>query len=213
MIAVICGATGLTGSIVVGRLLMDPQISQLISVSRKSLDIKSPKLKEIIISHLSEIPNYHPQLRGDIYFCCLGGTLKEAGSREKFKQVDYDAVIEFGKIANAHRCYSFVLISSIGASSNSLFFYNRIKGDVEIALQKLSFKSLIIFRPGFLIGNRKNYRRGERMFVEVFRWISPFFPSIIKKRVMTHAQELAERMVLEGKNPRPGVLILESHKI
>ncbi|MFI5303507.1 MAG: oxidoreductase [Nitrospiria bacterium] len=213
MIAVICGATGLTGSILVGKLLTDPEISQLISVSRKSLDIKSPKLKEIIISHLSELPNYHSQLRGDMYFCCLGTTLKEAGSREKFKQVDYDAVLEFGKIANAHCCYSFVLISSIGANSNSLFFYNRIKGEVELALQKLSFKSLIIFRPGFLIGNRKNFRRGERMFVEVFRWVSPFFPSIMRKRVMTHAQELAERMVLEGKNPRPGVLILESHKI
>ena len=213
MIAVICGATGLVGSILVGKLLLDEEVSQVISVSRNPLGLKSPKLKEIFISELSEISRHQSELQGDIYFCCLGTTRKDAGTEERFKKVDYDAVFEFGRIAKTHESRSFVLISTTGASSNSPFFYGRIKGEVENALQKMNIKRLVIFRPSFLVGKRKAFRLGERVFVGTVSLVSPILPGIIKKRLMTKAQDLAERMLIEGKNPHPGVFIIESHNI
>ena len=213
MIAVISGATGLTGSILVGKLLLDGEISQVISVSRNPLGVKSPKLKEIFIPELSEMSRHQAELKGDIYFCCLGTTRKAAGTHEKFKKVDYDAVLEFGKIAKLQDSRSFVLISSTGANSNSPFFYGRIKGEVENALQKMNIKRLVIFRPSFLVGKRKTFRLGERVFIGTVSLFSPILPGFIKKRLMTNAQDLAERMLIEGKNPIPGVFIIESHKI
>jgi hypothetical protein len=80
-------------------------------------------------------------------------------------------------------------------------------------LQKMNFKRLVIFRPSFLLGKRKTFRLGERVFVGTMGLVSPILPGIIKKRLMTNAQDLAERMLIEGKNPHPGVFIIESHKI
>ncbi len=155
------GATGLVGSLLVNKLLVDNDITQVISISRKLLHIKNPKLKEIIITTLSDLTLHQSELQGDIYFCCLGTTIKDAGSQENFKKVDYDAVIAFARIAKIHNAQSFVVISAAGADTNSLFFYSRVKGEVENVLQKMHLKRLVIFRPSVLVGNRKTFRLGE----------------------------------------------------
>ncbi len=208
MIAVISGATGLVGSLLVNKLLIDNDITQVISVSRNSLHIENPKLKEIIITTLSDLSLHQSELQGDIYFCCLGTTIKDAGSQENFKKVDYDAVIEFARIAKIHNAQSFVVISAAGANMSSLFFYSRVKGEVENALQKMHLKRLVIFRPSVLVGNRKTFRLGERIFIEILKTISLFTSRSLKKRMLTDAQDLTTQMLIEGKKSQAGIFFI-----
>jgi uncharacterized protein YbjT (DUF2867 family) len=93
MIATLIGGTGLTGSSLVRQLLADPAITKVISISRKSLEISNPKLAEVSISDLAELSSIESKIRGDLYFCCLGTTIKAAGSKENFEKVDHAAIV------------------------------------------------------------------------------------------------------------------------
>lgn len=199
MIVVIVGSTGLVGSTLLRKLLADNEIQQVISVSRRSALIDNKKLKEIIISDLSELPNFQNDLKGDVYFCCLGTTIKLAGSQKNFRKVDYDAIVNFGKIAQANNAKSFVVVSAMGANSKSLFFYSRVKGDTERALQKLGLNKLVIFRPSLLIGNRNDFRLGEAIAERILKSFSCFLPNKINKKLMTNVDLLADKMLFEGK--------------
>lgn len=199
MIAVIAGSTGMVGSILLDKLLNDDAITEVISVSRKSVHIENKKLQEILVTDLSELHSHQTELKGDVYFCCLGTTIKDAGSRENFKKVDYEGVIEFAKIAKMNNAQAFVVISAYGASAKSFFFYSRVKSETEAALKQLGLTRLVIFKPSLLIGNRKSFRLGEKISVTIMKALAPILPKALKKRMMTYATDLAEKMLVEGK--------------
>ena len=127
MIATLIGGTGLTGSFLVRKLLADPAITKVISVSRKPLNISNAKLTEVLVSDLAELPSIESKIRGEIYFCCLGTTIKAAGSKESFEKVDHGAVVAFATLARAHNARSFTFVSAMGATASSMFFYNQVK--------------------------------------------------------------------------------------
>ena len=95
------------------------------------------------------------------YVCCLGTTIKAAGSREAFIAVDRELVLRLAKVAQAHGARQAILVSSVGASRQSANFYLRVKGEVEDALSGLGFERVDILRPGLLLGERRERRRGE----------------------------------------------------
>jgi len=101
MIATVIGSTGLTGSALVRKLLADSEITKIISVSRKSLNIAKTKLTEVLISDLAELLSIESRIRAELYFCCLGTTIKTAGSKENFEKVDHTVIIAFAKIESA----------------------------------------------------------------------------------------------------------------
>src|ERR1700689_1938428 len=115
MIAALTGSTGLTGSVLVRRLLADAAITKVISVSRKPLQIAHAKLTEVLVSDLAQLASFEPLIRADLYFCCLGTTIAKAGSKENFEKIDHDAIVAFAKIAKAHDAKSFTLVSAMGA--------------------------------------------------------------------------------------------------
>src|SRR6202045_2825312 len=131
MIATVIGSTGLTGAFLVRDLLADSAITKVMSVSRRSLNISDSKLTEVLVSDLAELPTIQSKIRGELYFSCLGTTIKAAGSKENFEKVDHAAIVDFAKIANAHDAKSFTLVSAMGANPNSMLFYNRVKGRTE----------------------------------------------------------------------------------
>src|SRR3984957_9820361 len=139
MIATVIGSTGLTGSFLVQELLADSAIAKLMSVSRRSLSISNSKLTEVLISDLADLPTIQSKIRGELYFCCLGTTIKAAGSKKNFEKVDHAAVADFAKIAKAHDAKSFTLVSAMGANANSMLFYNRVKGRTEDDVKALNF--------------------------------------------------------------------------
>jgi uncharacterized protein YbjT (DUF2867 family) len=208
MIATLIGGTGLTGSCLVRDLLADPAITKVISVSRKSLNISNAKLSEVLIADLADLPTIQAKVRGQLYFCCLGATIKKAGSKENFEKVDHDAVVAFAKIAKAHDATSFTFVSAMGANANSMIFYNRVKGRTEDDVAALGLRSLIIFRPALLVGPRAEFRLGERLATVTLAPLSRLLPTRIKKSLITKAETLAMRLLTVGKAAPPGIHII-----
>ena len=213
MIATLIGGTGLTGSFLVRQLLADSAITKVISVSRKSLHISDAKLTEVLLSDLAELPSIEPQIRGELYFCCLGTTIKAAGSRENFEKIDHAAIVAFAKIAKAHDAKSFTLVSSVGANASSMFFYNRIKGRTEDDIKALGLRSLIILRPALLVGPRHEFRLSESIVARTVMPFSQILPVWARKSLITEAETLATRMLAEGKAAREGAHIIPAKDI
>ena len=213
MIATLIGSTGLTGSFLVRQLLADSDITKVISVSRRSLDISNSKLTEVRVSDLADLPSIQSKIRGDLYFCCLGTTIKAAGSKENFEKVDHDAVIAFAKIAKAHNATSFTFVSAMGANANSMFFYNWVKGRTEDDVKALGLRSLIIFKPALLVGPRAEFRLGERLATVTLVALSPLLPTRIQKSLITNAETLAMRMLAAGKAAPPGIHVIVAKDI
>jgi uncharacterized protein YbjT (DUF2867 family) len=213
MIATLIGGTGLTGSFLVRHLLGDPAITKVISISRKSLKISDDKLTEVLISDLAELPSLASRLGGELYFCCLGTTIKAAGSQENFEKVDRDAVVAFAKIAQARDAQSFALVSAMGANASSRFFYNRVKGQTENDVQALGLRSLIIFRPALLVGPRREVRLAEKIAATTLVPLAHLLPTQTRKSLITDAETLARRMLAEAEAAPPGMHIIKAKDI
>jgi uncharacterized protein YbjT (DUF2867 family) len=177
------------------------------------LPTRHPKLETVLIQDFSKLFDHSNQLSGDFYFCCLGTTIKTAGSKEAFLKVDFTAVVDFGKIALQYQAKKFILISASGANANSLIFYNQVKGKAEDALHDLNLKNLIIFRPGLLMGNRTESRPGEKFAIKTIETLSPFLPKNWLNRVATSVDPLASAMVRESKREGSGVSVIEASQI
>lgn len=210
LIAVITGSTGLVGSLLIQKLLIDKTITQVISVTRKSLELKNPKLKEIIIPDFFHLLDHKDEIRGDIYFCTLGTTIKAAGNKDNFRKVDYDAIVNFGKIAEIHHAKSLTVVSASMADARSSVFYNQVKGQTEQKLMSMTFNRLILMRPGLLVGERSEKRTGEEFAIKMLNFLSPILPKKIEKTMTTRIEALATRMLKEGKNLSPKIKIINA---
>jgi uncharacterized protein YbjT (DUF2867 family) len=213
MIATLIGGTGLTGSSLVRKLLADAAIARVISVSRRSLSVSNPKLREVLVADLAELPSIESQIRGDFYFSCLGTTMKAAGSKENFEKVDHDAIVAFARIAKAHYANSFTFVSAMGANASSMFFYNKVKGRTEDDIKGLGLRSLTIFRPALLVGPRQDARFAEKIAAGTLVPLSRVLPARIAKSLTTDVETLAMRMLKEGKAARPGVQTIQARDI
>ncbi|MDY7566634.1 oxidoreductase [Pseudomonas sp. RTC3] len=156
----LAGATGLTGEHLLDRLLSEPTVSRVLAPTRKPLN-KHPRLENPV----GELNALLPTLSGrvDIAFCCLGTTIKQAGSQEAFRAVDLDMVVAFGKRARELGARHLVVISAVNADRRSSVFYNRIKGEMEYALKTQDWPQLTIVRPSLLLGERTEQRLAEQL--------------------------------------------------
>ena len=156
--ALIAGSTGLIGGQLLSTLLKSNYYDKVIAVGRRNLDIQHPKLiqQEIDFSNIRL-----DQQKIDDVFCCLGTTMKKAGSKEKFRLVDFHYPVSLATYCLNLGARQFLLVSSMGADANSGIFYNQVKGEVENAVSKLGYGRLDIFRPSLLLGDR-----GESRIVE-----------------------------------------------
>ncbi len=156
MNALVIGATGATGKYLVEHLLKDSDFTEVHIFVRKAVVISHPKLK-IHLVDFDKIQNWKEKIIGDVAFSTMGTTLKQAGSKEAQRVVDYNYQYNFAKYAKENHVPHFVLLSSYGADPKSMFFYSKIKGELEVAVQQLNFEYLTVFRPGIL--ERKNSDR------------------------------------------------------
>lgn len=212
MIAVIIGSTGLVGSEVLSLLLKDASIKKIISYSRRPIGIEHPKLSEVV-APLEALSSHTKALKGDLYFCTLGTTIKAAKTKENFKKVDEEAVLEFAKIARANSAKCFTVVSAQGADENSRFFYNQVKGEVEEQLKSFEFRNLIIFRPSLLIGDRKEKRPMESILIKSFKLFKTIMPQRIVRKAGTDIKVLASRMLELAKMDTQGLIIVEAKSI
>lgn len=156
----LAGATGLTGEHLLDRLLNEPTVECVLAPSRKPL-AEHPRLENPV----GPLQALLPQLSGEIdtAFCCLGSTIKEAGSQEAFRAIDHDLVVEFAKRARELGTRHLLVISALGANPDSSIFYCRVKGEMEAALRAQDWPQLTIARPSQLLGPRMQVRPMERL--------------------------------------------------
>jgi len=160
--ALLAGATGLVGSQVLKLLLADPDWSRVVTVGRRTTSQQHEKLEQRVLDlgaleTVSDLPHV------DDVFCCLGTTIKQAGSQPAFRLVDHAFVVGLARAGLRAGATQFLLVSAIGADPDSRVFYSRVKGETEAAIRKLPYGSIQIFRPSLLLGERPEFRLGERI--------------------------------------------------
>ncbi|HAS46967.1 MAG TPA: oxidoreductase [Microscillaceae bacterium] len=194
--AIIVGATGLVGNELVKQLLQDNTYQKVKVLTRKSLKITDDKLEELLID-FDNLDNYQDFFAGsDDAFCCLGTTTKKSGKEGLYK-VDFTYCHEFAKIAAQKNVRQFLLISSLGASADSRYYYSRVKAEIEEAVKKLPFSTVHILRPSLLIGDRNEVRIMEdlgRVFNAAFNTFIPNkYKGVKAKTVAIFMQKIAQK--------------------
>ncbi len=203
----VAGATGLVGQEILAALLADKTYSVVHCVGRRMLGLRHPKLNQIQVDFaaLPTLPKTN-----DV-FIALGTTMKVAGSQAAFKAVDLDAVLALALAARAQGATRLGVVSAMGANTGSPVFYNRIKGEMEDALKRLDFESLVIARPSMLAGQRGLLRQparpSERAGLLLMRSLRPLIPANYRAIA---AKDVANALIGAVKNSGPGVRILLS---
>lgn len=194
--AVIIGATGLVGSELVKALCRIRTYDKIYVISRRKIEFEDKKLEPVVLSFENLNQQRFPP-EAD-YFCALGTTIKQAGSREEFRKVDYDYVVNFARVAKACDANSFHLISALGADSLSSNFYSRVKGEVEKSITDLAIKKVRIYQPSLLIGRRATLgqprRISEEVFTKVYENTKFLFKGFLKKYEPITAENVALSM-------------------
>lgn len=210
--ALIAGATGLTGSALLKILAASGTYSKIIVLSRRQLT-DLPECAETIITDAASLHLHSNALLAADVFCCLGTTIKKAGSKEAFKNTDFDYPLALARITKENGAKRFLIISSIGANEKSIFFYTRVKGMIENALKESGFDTLCIFRPSLLLGKRKEFRTGEYMGTLLYKALSWIFTGPLRRYRGIRADTVAQAMYKAAQTLPPGIHTIESEYI
>lgn len=202
--AVIAGATGLVGDLLLQQLIDAGDYEQVIVLSRKPL--KLPDMAKVVITDYSDWEALRKEVQANHYFCCLGTTIKKAGSKPAFYKVDFTYPLELAKLAKEDPQFEqFHIVSATGADANSSFFYNQVKGQLEDALKHLGLKALHIYQPTLLLGKRNEFRMGEKVAMLLLKSISfPFYGRSGKTFFAIDAAKVARAMWLAAKKNLTG---------
>lgn len=210
--AAVFGSTGLVGREVVAELLDNKEFDRVIAVARKNFEVTHPKL-EVLIPDNYMIPGaYENKCRTDTYFCCIGTTIKIAGTKEKFRQADLDIPVMIAGLAEKLSVKNLVVISSIGASDKSANFYLRTKGEMEKRVRERFSGNLKIVRPSLLMGNRSEFRFGEKASTYFMKAAGWMFAGPMRKYRGIYARDVARAMIRSIELPAEKT-ILESDEL
>lgn len=202
--AIIVGATGLVGKELCKQLLADERYDKVKLLVRKSQTVTHPKIEEVIID-FNDLKALN--ITGDELYCCLGTTIKTAGSKEAFYKVDFEYVVQIAKKALNGGVKQVVVVSAMGANKNSSVFYNKVKGEMEEAVSQLGFQTCVIVRPSMLLGNRTEFRLAELIGKKVMTVLSFLIPAKYKA---IHDYQVANAMIYNCNNSQQGLLIVEN---
>ena len=210
--AILLGASGLIGRNLLTRLLDSPDYTQVLAIGRSALNIQHPKLKELIVD-FDHINQYAADIQGDVVFCCLGSTNSRTPDKVQYKKIDYQYPLDVGSIAQSNGATSYHLVSAIGADVNSSLFYPKTKGEVERDLKAIPFKSIYIYRPSLLDGNRQEKRTAEKIMIGLMRFLNPLLIGGLKKYRSIKIETVASAMLKESLTDKKGVFIYASDQI
>ncbi len=197
MKVLLLGATGLTGGFVLNGLLARDEVEQVVVPVRKRLQLVHSKLhqQEVDFDHMGD----HAALfEVDVIICCLGTTIKKAGSQAQFRKVDYGYCLKAAELGRAANARGFILMSAIGSSSSSTIFYNRVKGELEDAIKGLGYPYLSIYHPSLLLGDRSEHRLGEAAGARVMPLINRVLLGPLEKYRAIEAATVGRAMVNEA---------------
>lgn len=198
------GATGLVGRLCLDLLLQDPYFTEVKVIVRRPLYQEHPKLKEFV-TDFDKLNELSPDFQSDVTICCLGSTIKDAGSREQFMKIDHDYPFQIAKTAHLRGSRHFIVVSAIGAGKSSLFFYSRVKGMMEEDVKSIPFETISFFQPSLIDGERKEVRVMEQLSLKVSRPLGRLLVGSLKKYKPIAAIDIAQAICHRAKNSLPGI--------
>ena len=195
MKALVIGATGATGKDLVNKLLEDKDFQEVHAFVRRPLNIENEKLKAHVVD-FEKPEEWKDLVKGDVAFSCLGTTLKDAGSKDAQRKVDFDYQYQFAKNAKENEVEDYILVSSYGANPNSKIFYSRMKGELEKEVKNLHFNKMTIFQPGML-ERKDSERTGEVLGGKIIKFANKL--GIFESQKPLPTDVLAQAMVNSSK--------------
>ena len=210
--ALLLGGTGLVGRNCLSFLLEDDFYQRVVVLGRRPLDVSHSKLEHHIVD-FERLETYSDLLNVDDIFCCLGSTIRKAGSQSLFSRIDFTYPYLIAKLALRQGASQFFIISSVGASHQSNNFYLGVKGQIENALMIMSYRAVHIFRPSLIGGKRGEFRFGERIAQEILSCFAFLLVGQLRKFKPIDAQVLSQAMIEAAREDLSGVHIHEYDKI
>ncbi len=203
--ALLLGATGLVGGLVLSRLLASGQWQQVTVIGRRAPDVSHEKLR-FVEADLSELERHAGEFAVTDVFCCLGTTLKQAGSKQAFARVDLDFCVAAATQAKAAGVQRFLMISAVNANRKSMQFYARTKGEAEHQIAALGLPCVLFVQPSLLKGKRNEFRLGEEIGLTTLAAVMPLVRWTRADWLPVEAQTVADAMVAAAlKGPATGV--------
>lgn len=210
--ALIAGASGLVGNFCLELLLQSKRYAKVISIGRRQLAIQHPKLQQLIVD-FDKLENYKQSLIADDIYCCLGTTIKEAGSQDNFYKVDFTYAVKLASLTALNSGSQFLVVSALGADAQATIFYSRVKGQMEQAIQALPFKGIHIFQPSLLLGNRQKKRLGERIAQIIMPKLNFLLLGPLRRYRPVPAKSVAQAMLYTARQDGAGVQVHDPEKI
>ena len=192
--AVVAGATGMVGTLLLRQLATDPGYAEVRVLGRRAPAQAHPKFR-FIETDFEDLDKLAAALAADDVFCCLGTTIRKAGSQPAFERVDYHMVVDLARAAHKAGARRFLVVSAVGASEHSPAFYSRVKGRMEQAVSTIGFETVHIVRPSLLLGERSERRPAERISQLVAPLLSPLLHGPLKKYRAVDGDAVATALV------------------
>lgn len=210
--ALVLGATGLIGSALTSLLLADPAYTRISVLARRTLPGTHPRLEQRV-TDLARMAEHRDLFAGADLFCCLGTTIRKAGSQAAFRTVDHDYPLAAARLAREAGARQYLIVTAMGADLRSSIFYNRVKGEVEEAIGSLGLPALHIFRPSLLLGQRQESRPAEAIASFIVRPLAFLFAGPLRRYRPIEGAAVAEAMRRVARADTPGIHIYESNRI
>ena len=210
--ALIAGASGLIGQQLLPLLLASDRYARVLVLVRTPLPLVHEKLEQLVVN-FERLADYRPQLVADDVFCCLGTTMRQAGSRAAFYKVDFTYVTELARLAASNFGGQLLVVSSLGADSQARAYYLRVKGEMEEAVRQTSFHAVHIFRPSLLLGHRAAPRAGEPLVAALFTLVKPLLLGPLRPYRAIAADTVARAMLRAAEDDGGGIRIHPSDAI
>lgn len=204
--AIILGATGLTGGILLEHLLEDPRYKKVVLFSRNPVEIVHPKI-ESHRGNLLELEAFREKFHGDEVFCCIGTTRIKTPKKKAYRKVDYGIPVAAARLARENGIPAFLVVSSIGANPRSRIFYNRTKGEMEDEVRLMGIERTFILRPSLLAGKRKEKRPAEWLAKQVMNLFNLVLVGPLDKFRPIDPDSIARCMLWLANNPYDQYLI------
>ena len=210
--ALIIGSTGLIGSQLLNLLLDSNDYLKVITFVKRDTGIKHPKLTQYVID-FDKPETYKDLVVGDDFFCTIGTTIKKAGSKKDFRKVDFEYPRQFAAFALQNKVQKYLIISSLSADANSGNFYLKTKGEIQDFLKDCNFESVSVLQPSLFLGNRTEFRLGEKVGAFFMKTLSFLLLGNLKKYKPIEGKTVAKVLLKIAQKNNKGFKIYESDAI
>jgi uncharacterized protein YbjT (DUF2867 family) len=205
--AIILGATGLTGRLLLSKLVADDSYTSIKLFSRKASGNTAPKIKEFV-GDMLQLEHFKNDFTADEVYCCIGTTSAKTKDRAVYKAIDYGIPFATSKLAKENNIPTYLVVSAMGANSKSKIFYNRTKGEMEQAVLSQKIPNTYILRPSLILGERYEKRFGESLGAVLLKLTNVFLIGGLKKYRSIEADCIAAAMIQLALSKPPSGLVL-----